>query len=331
MMFRTPSAWAPSSSDSMAIRLRSRVVKWTRHSRSRSCWIPNATAIALIRTRAIAQSLDVDEVDPGSRRSRAASMVRSILMLRGGSISTEMAKRPAVISSASRVGLRRAVSVSRRPRCDRRPRPGRLEAAARDARRTARSVVRTRRTPRASRRRDRASSRSNPDDPRARGEHGGGHGTEVIGAGRVDELTLEPLRQTGVRHDRPRGLTPRPQSPSRRARRAMRPARAAVDPDGVGAGRGQRRDSHLRVLPSTRTSSSPNVNEAITGRSLAARASSIASMSSSRSQKVSRTITSTPPSSRPSICSRNAARTSASATSGPSAGRANRAVRPNRR
>jgi hypothetical protein len=50
---------------------------------------PNATDRALIRTRAIAESDTLTTSTPASRRSRAASIVRSIRMLRGGSISTE--------------------------------------------------------------------------------------------------------------------------------------------------------------------------------------------------------------------------------------------------
>ncbi len=61
-------------------------------------------------------------------------------------------------------------------------------------------------------------------------------------------------------------------------------------------------------LPSARTSSSPKVSDAMIGTSDARRASSTASSSCSRSEKVSRTIMSAPPSSRPSICSRKAAR-----------------------
>src|SRR5436853_344132 len=72
-MFLTPSAWAPSNSDSRAIKLRSRVVKCTTHSRSRSCWMPNATASAPMRTRAV----DVDGLAHGAdvfgRRAAAAT------------------------------------------------------------------------------------------------------------------------------------------------------------------------------------------------------------------------------------------------------------------
>ena len=89
-MSRTPRAWAPSSSDSSAMRLRSRVVKWTTHSRSRSCWTPKATASAPIRTLAIAESLMLTASTPAAWRSRAASIVRSMRTERGGSISTEI-------------------------------------------------------------------------------------------------------------------------------------------------------------------------------------------------------------------------------------------------
>ena len=134
-MLRTPSACAPSSSDSSAMRFRSRVVTWTRHSRSRSCWIPNATAIAPIRTRAIAESLTLTRSVPASRRRRAASSVRSIRMLRGGSISTEITNRPSASAcgeagsaaarrlhrSAGAVGLARCAGPA--PDAVARPRP----------------------------------------------------------------------------------------------------------------------------------------------------------------------------------------------------------------
>ena len=64
-MLRMPRAWAPSSSASRAIRLRSRVVRWTRHSRSSCCWMPKATAMAPIRTRPVAESLMLTSVDAG--------------------------------------------------------------------------------------------------------------------------------------------------------------------------------------------------------------------------------------------------------------------------
>ena len=60
-------------------------------------------------------------------------------------------------------------------------------------------------------------------------------------------------------------------------------------------------------VPSARTSSSPKVSEAMTGRSEARRASSRARSSWPRSEKVSSTTRSIPPSSSPSICSRKAA------------------------
>ena len=157
-----PSACAPSSSDSRAIRFRSRVVMWTRHSRSRSCWMPNATASAPIRTRAIAESLTLTASTPAAWSSRAASIVRSMRTERGGSISTEMTNRRvpqrpeqpgrgqrgsrsssgadvtvSVLGPAGRDGrLRRA--ASRRERVERRPHRrdvlGRGPAAAADDR-----------------------------------------------------------------------------------------------------------------------------------------------------------------------------------------------------
>jgi hypothetical protein len=66
--------------------------------------MPNATDSALIRTRAIAESETLTRSTPESRRSRAASIVRSIRMLRGGSISTEITNRPAARRSARWVG-----------------------------------------------------------------------------------------------------------------------------------------------------------------------------------------------------------------------------------
>src|SRR5687768_11537880 len=69
-MSRTPRACAPSSSDSSAMRLRSRVVKWTMHSRSRSCCTPNATASAPMRTRAMALSRSLDRALDAHRARR---------------------------------------------------------------------------------------------------------------------------------------------------------------------------------------------------------------------------------------------------------------------
>ena len=120
-MSRTPRACAPSSSDSRAMRLRSRVVTWTTHSRSRSCWIPNATASAPIRTRAMAESLMLTASTPAAWSRRAASIVRSMRTERGGSISTEMTKRRSARARARPVGGRhvtgRGVAVGPAARC----------------------------------------------------------------------------------------------------------------------------------------------------------------------------------------------------------------------
>ena len=55
--------------------------------------MPNATAIAPIRTRAMAESLMLTASTPAAWSSRAASIVRSMRTERGGSISTEMTNR----------------------------------------------------------------------------------------------------------------------------------------------------------------------------------------------------------------------------------------------
>ena len=70
--------------------------------------MPNATANAPIRTRAIAESETLTASTPASWRRRAASIVRSIRTDRGGSISTETTNRRAASSSARRVGGRAA-------------------------------------------------------------------------------------------------------------------------------------------------------------------------------------------------------------------------------
>ena len=78
------------------------------------------------------------------------------------------------------------------------------------------------------------------DDPRAGRQHARRHRPEILGAGGVDEAPLEPLRQTGVRHDRPCGrAADRPAHRLEGVEAGRRP-RTAVDPDRVGAGPGQR-------------------------------------------------------------------------------------------
>ena len=83
------------------------------------------------------------------------------------------------------------------------------------------------------------------------------------------------------------------------------------------------------VVPSRRTSSSPNVRDATIGRSEAARASVLTARTSSSAENVSITNRSTPPSRRPSTCSRTADRTSAgSIRSGPWLGPASGPIDP---
>ena len=283
-MLRTPSAWAPSSSDSSAIRFRSRVVQWTRHSRSRSCWIPNATDSALIRTRAIAESETLTTSTPASRRSRAASIVRSIRMLRGGSISTETTKRRAASSSASRVGGGASSAGVGRALARRGSAPGR---AVGDRRRASAAIAAASVAPAAASASERGPHRGDvlgrraaaaADDPGAGGEHPRRHRPEVLRAGGVDEAALEPLRQPGVRHDRAGRIAVGRRGPSPPGRRGRRRPGPAVDPDHVGAGRGRApRPRPPGCCRRPATSSSPNVSEAMTGRSDARRASSTAS------------------------------------------------------
>ena len=68
--------------------------------------MPNATAIAPIRTRAIAESLMLTRSTPAAWSSRAASIVRSIRIERGGSISTEMTNRRSWSARSRPVGGR---------------------------------------------------------------------------------------------------------------------------------------------------------------------------------------------------------------------------------
>ena len=317
-MLRTPSAWAPSSSDSRAIRFRSRVVQWTRHSRSRSCWIPNATDRALIRTLAMAESDTLTTSTPASRRSRAASMVRSMRMLRGGSISTDTTNRPPASSPARRVGGGAssvgAGGVGRDASFDE-GRPRRSVAAARPS-----GGVGSRGVERHPHRGDVIGRRpaTAADDARTGRDEAGRHVPEIAGAGGVDEAALEALRQSGVRHDRTGRFAVGRQAHRLDRVETGRRARPAVDADRVGARRGSRRPRpRAGLLPSASASSSPNVSEAITGTSDERRASSTASTSCPRSENVSSTSRSMPPSSRLSICSRNAARADASAMTEP--------------
>ena len=288
-MLRTPRAWAPSSSDSRAIRFRSRVVQWTRHSRSRSCWIPNATAIAPIRTRAIAESLTLTTSTPASRRSRAASIVRSIRTERGGSISTDTTNRPAA-RSGRQAGRRRRVADARRvagPLDDRRPRPACEIPAGTPSARRPRGRGR-RRGPAPGRSLERVEDRAHrrdmgrrraaaaADDPGPRVQQSRGHRREVVGARGVHEAALEALRQAGVRHDRARRGVRGGEAHRLERVEAGHRAGAAVDADGIHPGAGRAPRGVGGVVPSGRTSSSPKVSEARIGRSDDRRASSTA-------------------------------------------------------
>ena len=161
-----------------------------------------------MRTRAIAESLTLTRSTPASPRRRAASIVRSIRIERGGSISTDTTNRRSA-SAAGQPGRRRLFAdrpigappggraSSRRPsrrRCAGRP-PEIL--LARRGRRRARcaSPRRARASCRSSRR------RSTRRAPASRGTIA----PKYVGAGGVDEPALDALRQPGVRHDRAAG------------------------------------------------------------------------------------------------------------------------------
>ena len=216
-MLRTPRAWAPSSSDSSAIRLRSRVVVWTRHSRSRSCWMPKATARAPIRTRAMAESDTLTRSTPEDWRRRAASIVRSMRTLRGGSISTETTNRPAARAWPSReprsgrsspVGPASANAV-------RGMAPETTEECwAAPAWLVLRRVSRLRRldhaaVERGAHRRDvgRGRPAAATDDPGTGVEQPRDDRAEPRRLGRVHELPVEALGKAGVGHDRARRVT----------------------------------------------------------------------------------------------------------------------------
>ena len=255
--------------------------------------MPKATAIAPMRTRAMAESLTLTRSTPASWSSRAASIVRSIRMERGGSISTLTTKLAAPQPPAQR---RRRVAARRLPDAvaaiegggswsgrrldDRargpRPRPlvvGRLDRVERGAHR---GDVRRRRAAAAA------------DDARPGSEQAGTTSAEVVRVGGVHEPALDPLRQAGVRQDRPREVRRRPAHPLQRVEAGVRPD-AAVDADRVDAGRRQRRRRRLgrRAVDGARSPRRTSSGRRSAGRTRA-RASSTASSSSSRSLKVSR-------------------------------------------
>ena len=240
-MLRTPRAWAPSSSASRAIRFRSRVVRWTTHSRSRSCWIPKATAMAPIRTRPVAESLTFTTSTPASWSSRAASMVRSMRIERGGSISTEMTNVPSASLRARVVGGG-AVALGARPRGGalrgggRSPRSrGSASSGARGDCHSAAALGGHGVDRRPHRRRvlgRRAAAAA--DDRGAGGDHPRDHLAEVLGPGRIHELALDALGQAGVRLKRAGHDGAGRAGPHQRLETGLRTG-AAVDPDGVHA------------------------------------------------------------------------------------------------
>ena len=257
---------------------------------------------------------------PASRRSRAASIVRSIRIERGGSISTETTKRPSR-SFGEELGRRRRLAGRRpavggaastndgRDRRGRRGRRGRAVAsrpalAAGRAARVERGPHRGRCAPascRSSRR------RSRPRRPASAATIA----PKYSGPARVDELALDPLGQAGVRDDRAGRGRRRRAGPNalERLEAGVRPG-AAVDADHVDRrrlegrrGRRRRRPvGQLELLAERQLGDDRQV-----GRSPAAPRRPRASRCR-RSTNVSIMNRSTPPSSRPSICSRNAAR-----------------------
>ena len=78
------------------------------------------------------------------------------------------------------------------------------------------------------------------DDPGARRQETRSHRSEILGAGGVDEAPLKPLRQSGVGHDRVCGRAVGRAAHRLEGVEAGRRPSAAVDPDRVGAGPGQR-------------------------------------------------------------------------------------------
>ena len=251
-MSRTPSACAPRSSDSRAIRFRSRVVKWTRHSRSRSCWMPNATDRQPIRTRAMALSLTLTRSTPAAWRSRAASIVRSMRIERGGSISTETTNRPAARRSARPVGgggssLEVALGRGGQRSTGVGARRGRRRrsAVAGPSSAVAPSVsIATRIAAMCSGVVPQQPPTIRAPWPTIRGDHL----AEVRGSGRVDELAGDALGQPGVRQDRAGDRLARRTGPDQRVEAGDR-SRAAVDPDDVDAGVDQGRRRGLRRRP----------------------------------------------------------------------------------
>ena len=310
------------------MRFRSRVVQWTRHSRSRSCWIPNATARALIRTRAIAESEMLTTSTPGVAQE-SGRLDRPLDPDAPRRVDLDRHDEAAGGEQLGQAGRWRCLPGGREAAC--RFRDGCPRWTAGDLRRGAgggsgqwrglganapgvlADGVESRPHRRRVRRRRAAAA---TDDAGAGGQHPRRDGPEVVRAGGVEK---RPSR----RCDSPAfGMIERSGSPSagrpiasRASRQAAGPA-PQLTPIASAPAPASASAADFGLLPSARTSSSPNVNEAMTGTSDARRASSTASTSWPRSENVSRTMTSAPPSRRPSICSRNVARAAASGMSG---------------
>ncbi len=339
-MSRTPRAWAPSSSASRAIRLRSRVVRCTTHSSPSSRWMPNATASAPIRTRAIAESEMFTQSAPASRRRRAESMVRSMRIDRGGSISTETTYRPVRSFSRRDVGggaspavrsgapLRieetagtaaagaEAATVARPPLAG--PPvvalavPGAPAAPAAPATPAAGAVAEgTAPTARSSAIRMAATCSGvvPQQPPMIRAPAASASGTISANQSGPAANTKRP----STRWDRPAfGIT----LPGSRATPATRTSASRLPtgpvpqftPTASTPAAASAAAAASGLVPSASAHSSPNVSDATTGRPAAARASASASRSGSSSLNVSRMRRSTPPSRRPSICSRKTPR-----------------------
>ena len=258
-MFRMPRACAPSSSASRAIRLRSRVVRWTRHSRPTSCWMPKATARAPIRTRPVAESLTFTRSTPASRKEAGGvegavdpDRARRVYLDRDdegalGELAGEAGRRRRLTlrpGLAPRRPGRAAASVSSRSEASRSEASGRGATAACGPRRR---PAPWRRWPPASppcgpascrssrprswlRRRSSAapSRRSTRARPSRRGDPSMRCGRPALG---WSERATMPVGRAGSQQRLEAGLR----------------TRAAVDPDRVHARRGQRRGGQRRA------------------------------------------------------------------------------------
>ena len=160
---------------------------------------------------------DVDDVDARLlERAWRRSIVRSMRMLRGGSISTETTKRPA--SREPRQAGRRRRTVGPPVRVRRRARSSRRRAAAVDRAAPRRRLAGA--APSSTARIAAMCSGVVPQQPptsRAPAAMKRGVTRAEVGrAGGIDEAALEPLRQAGVGHDRAGGSAVQGDRPSPR-------------------------------------------------------------------------------------------------------------------